>query len=394
MKIARHLRPLVARVLVACGSAANRPVDAGQLAPDASASAAILFRVHVPPATPAGHVYLAGDFQGWDPESPAHRLIDVGGHTHELTLSFDPGTTLAFKVTRGSWETVEKAADGTELPNRTYEVTAPATLEVTVAAWADGTPSTSTRAGDVTTITVPGFLDGRRVWVYLPPGYHDTTARYPVLYLLDGQNVFDKATSFAGEWKVDETLEALIPAGEIAPLIVVAVDNGGGERIAEYTPWADGESRGGGGGEHLAAIADVLVPHIDATYRTMTGPASTGIGGSSLGGLMALYATFSRPDVFGVNAALSPSIWWADRRVIAFAAGSTKPGGARLWTDMGTAESGTSIRDLRDLREALVALGFVVGTDLQVVEEQGGGHNEAAWSRRFPDVVRFLFPPR
>src|SRR5262249_10569905 len=154
------------------------------------------------------------------------------------------------------------------------------------------------------------FLGGRRFWVYLPPGYHDSSARYPVLYMLDGQNVFDRLTSFVGEWKVDETLERMIPAGEVAPIIVVAIDNGGTARIGEYTPWSDPGDGGGAGAAHLTAIADVLVPHIDATYRTQTGPTHTGIAGSSLGGLMALYATYARPDRFGRNAALSPSIWW------------------------------------------------------------------------------------
>ncbi len=370
---------------VACGDTSPAAVDAGSdLTP-------IVFRVHVPDTTPAGsHVYIAGDFQGWDPAAPANMLTEVQPFIYEITLSFALHTELAFKITRGSWETVERDARGADIANRRFEVLSATIFDITVGSWADVSPSTI--HGDVTTMTVPGFL-GRRVWVYLPPGYHESTARYSVLYLLDGQNVFDKVTSFAGEWKVDETLEALIPAGEVAPIIVVAIDNAGSSRIDEYTPWFDpGQNDGGGGAAHLAAIADDLVPYIDASYRTLTGPEHTGFGGSSLGGLMALYAAYARPDVFGDIAAVSPSIWWDNRQIVAFAAMSAKPA-VRMWMDMGTAEYDSAITDLHLMRDAMVDQGFVVGDDLDVFEDPGAGHNEAAWSRRFPDVARYLFPP-
>jgi pullulanase len=263
------------------------------------------------------------------------------------------------------------------------------TFDFTVGSWADISPSTIT--GDVTTINIPTFLGGRRVWVYLPPGYHESTARYPVLYMFDGQNVFDKITSFVGEWKVDETLETLIPAGDVQPMIVVAVDHGGTQRLNEYTPWSDG-AQGGGGAAHLTAFADVLVPYIDAHYRTLTASASRGIGGASLGGLMTLYAVYTRPDVFGQGAAFSSSIWWDDRHVVSYAEDSAKPA-SRVWMDMGTAEYESAIADLRAMRDAMLEDGFLLGEDLEVVEDPGAGHNEAAWSRRFPDAVKYLFPP-
>jgi pullulanase len=352
--------------------------------------AEIVFHVQVPHNTPAGsHVYLAGDFTDWNPASPEHELAEIAPYVYELTLSFPVGTRIEFKLTRGSWDTVEKGTRGEEVPNRVFDVTTSSVYDLTVGSWAD--VSTSTIAGDVTTTSVPGFLSGRRIWVYLPPGYHGTTERYPVLYMLDGQNVFDFQTSFAGEWKVDESLETLIPAGEVAPLIVVAIDNAGSSRIDEYTPWPDPGYGGGGGDAHLDAIADVLVPHVDATYRTLTGPAHTGFGGSSLGGLMALYAAYERPDVFGALMAMSPSIWWANREIVAFASSSSKPA-VRVWMDMGTAEYGAAIGDLRTMRDAMIDQGFVLAVDLTVVEDPGAQHNEAAWSRRFPDAMRFLFP--
>lgn len=374
----------------ACGSsAATLPPDAPQLPPDAGL-AAITFSVRVPDKTPAGSsVYLAGDFQGWDPASPAYQLTQVDTLTYELTLHFPLGTDLAFKLTRGSWDTVEKGPNGEEIANHTFEVIDSTVLDVTVASWADISPHTLT--GDVTTITIPDFLHGRRVWVYLPPHYRESTARYPVLYMLDGQNVFDKVTSFAGEWKVDESLEELIPAGEVQPIIVVAVDNAGSSRIDEYTPWA-ADGQGGDGAAHLDAIADELVPYVDATYRTLTGPTHTGLGGSSLGGLMALYATYVRRDVFGVNLSMSPSIWWDNDFVVTFASSSGRPA-ARVWMDMGTAEYDSAISDLERMRDAMLDQGFVLGADLETFEDEGAAHNEAAWSRRFPMAAKFLFPP-
>ena len=354
-------------------------------------TAAVTFRVTAPTTTPPGDpVFIVGDFQGWDPGDPAYQLTDLGGLVYEITLDLTVGATIQFKFTRGDWGKVEKGPNGEEIPNRTHAVTVAETLELTVANWAD-LPSNSTITGDVTTHTVPGFLSGRRVWVYLPPDYHTTgEQRYPVLYMLDGQNVFDQATSFAGEWEVDETCESLIPAGLMEPIIVVAVDNGGLDRIFEYTPWYDpGYGAGGGGEAHLQEFIDVLMPWVNASYRTRTGPHNTGLAGSSLGGLMSLYATYAHHDSFGLFGALSPSIWWSDLELLNYAGGLPKPP-ANVYMDMGTLEGG--IDDLRAMRDLMVGQGFILGEDLMVVEDEGGLHNEWYWAQRFPTTLQFLFP--
>ncbi|MFC1572565.1 alpha/beta hydrolase-fold protein [Candidatus Eisenbacteria bacterium] len=366
----------------------------------------ITFQVMVPAETPPqDSVYIAGDFQGWNPGDPSYRLMKVGGLLHEIILTFEVGTPLQFKFTRGDWSKVEKGPNGEEIPNRTHTVTEADTLDLTVASWAD-IPVGSTITGDVTLITVPGFLSGRRVWVYLPPEYHDEPERtYPVLYMLDGQNVFDEATSFDGEWGVDETCETLIPAGEMAPIIVVAVANGELNRIHEYTPWYDPDFQGGvggGGEEHLQAFINTLLPFIDANYRTHTGPEYTGLAGSSLGGLMSMYAAYAHPEAFGRIGALSTSFWWKDHELLAWAATQTKPP-ANVYMDMGTLESGVmvdengngvddSIDDLRAMRDLMVSQGFILDQDLMVVEDEGGQHNEYYWRSRFPVTLQYLFP--
>lgn len=355
----------------------------------------VTFRVTVPVNTPAGDpVHIAGDFQGWDPADPAYALTAVGGRIHEITLDFTPGQRLEFKFARGSWSRVEKGPSGEEIANRTHVADASGVVELTVASWADASPNPSTRSGDVSEVTVPNFLGGRRVWIYLPPGYssEDPNIRHPVLYMLDGQNVFDLQTSFAGEWQVDEALEAGIPAGEIQALIVVAIDNGGSARIDEYTPWPGdymGSTRGGGGPAHVQELVDVLKPWVDATYRTRPEPEHTGFGGSSLGGLMGIYVAYSYSSVFGRIAALSPSVWWDDEHLVDHVTAGAKPN-VRIWTDMGTNEG--SLDPFRLLRAALLADGFVEGQDLTAVEIPGAGHNEPAWAARMPDVLRFLFP--
>lgn len=366
-------------------------------APDATATGpvSVTFVVTVPAGTSTTPpVHIAGDFQGWDPTAAAYALTARDARTQAITLTLEVGQSLAFKFARADWSRVEKAADGSEVPDRTVTITGSSTLTFTVARWADSAPTTRTLVGDMSETTVPGFLSDRRVWVYLPPGYAtDTATSYPVLYMLDGQNLFDRGTSFAGEWQVDEALEAGIAAGEIAPVIVIGIDNGGAARIAEYTPWTGtGQyaNQGGGGAAHLDAIVDVLKPWVDATYRTRPGRADTGLAGSSLGGLMAMYAAYAHPETFGRIGALSASIWWSGEELVDYVTAGTKPD-SRVWIDMGTAEGETE--PFRRLRDALLAAGFVEGQDLRAVEVPGAGHNEAAWAARMPQILRFLYAP-
>jgi predicted alpha/beta superfamily hydrolase len=237
----------------------------------------------------------------------------------------------------------------------------------------------------------------RRIWVYLPPSYDsEPERRYPVLYLQDGQNVFDGATAFlAGhEWEADETAERLIEQGRIEPLIIVAVDNGGERRTDEYTPAPDAKDHGGGADLYGRMLVEELKPWVDETYRTRPGREDTGIGGSSLGALVSLWVGLSHADTFGLIAALSPSVWWDDGYILRFIAALPGKPDTRIWTDIGTEEGGRSLDDARRLRDALVARGWREGEDLRYVEAEGARHNEAAWAKRLPNVLEFLYPPR
>jgi predicted alpha/beta superfamily hydrolase len=237
----------------------------------------------------------------------------------------------------------------------------------------------------------------RRVWVYLPPQHaREPERRFPVLYMQDGQNVFDGATAFlAGkEWEVDETAERLIAEGKIEPLVVVAVDNGGERRAFEYLPTRDARTGDGGGADlYGRMLVEELKPWVDARYRTKAGREDTGVAGSSFGAVVSLYVGLRHPDVFGKIAALSISVWVDDRFVVSFVdALPTRPD-TRIWMDIGTRESRRAVPDARALRDTLVRKGWREGASLRYVEAEGAVHNETAWAKRVPAVLEFLFPP-
>jgi len=236
----------------------------------------------------------------------------------------------------------------------------------------------------------------RDVIVYLPPGYDaDTSRRFPVLYLQDGQNLFDGATAFiyGQHWRVGETADALIGAGAVEPLIIVGIYNAGERRIEEYTPTQDGRTRIGGQADLYGRfLVEELKPFIDERYRTLPGAEDTGLGGSSLGGLVSLHLGIKYPHVFGKLAVLSPSIWW-DRRIILQKVRTleAKPD-VRVWIDVGTEEGDYAVKDAGLLRDALVARGWSLGGDLKYFEAAGARHDELAWAERVGPVLKFLFP--
>ncbi|MEP6635189.1 MAG: alpha/beta hydrolase-fold protein [Acidobacteriota bacterium] len=241
----------------------------------------------------------------------------------------------------------------------------------------------------------------RDVLVYLPQGYAtQSRGRYPVLYLHDGQNLFDGATSFipGQEWRVDETAERLIAAGKIEPLIIVGIYNNK-DRINEYTPAADAKYKMGGKADlYGRMLVEELKPFIDSRYRTKRGAEQTGLGGSSLGGLLSLYLALKYPKVFGRAAVVSPSVWFANKYIVHYVEALPKKPSVRIWMDIGTREGRTpeeaqqTVNDTRLLKETLEKKGWKVGKDLIYLEAEGAEHNERAWAARFESILTFLFP--
>ena len=245
------------------------------------------------------------------------------------------------------------------------------------------------------------FRNTRFLRVWLPPGYDDpvnAARNYPVLYLNDGQNLFESATSFNGiEWQVDETGDRLIREGIIPPMILVGIDNAARARIREYMPHRslNPMMMRAHGTRYPAFLFKEVMPFMARNYRVAAGPENTGLGGSSLGALIALYTAAVRPGVIGRLLLESPSLWASNRQLIRQSRG-VKRWPERIFLATGTAEAGRKDKDqsmVDDVRELAAILGRA-GLDesrLRLVVDDGATHHESAWARRFPEALTFLF---
>lgn len=302
-----------------------------------------------------------------------------------------------------------KVNDGWELGNNSSFVLSATGMTVVEREFGktEQAPLTRTITGTVIILdSVPcGQLPPRPIAVYLPPRYAqetalDTSKRYPVLYMHDGQNIFDDYTASGSEWHLDEIAQALILNQEIQPIIIVGVYNmPEAGRINEYTPTQTIRPNGAGRSVLLGGKADAfgealvqhIKPFIDRTYRTLPDAAHTALGGSSLGGLSTLYHGLKRPDVFGNLLVVSPSLWWDNKFIInQMTALKSKPQ-HRVWIDMGRLEGPEAMEDLRRIRLSFVNLGYELGRDWQYVEDIHGRHDEASWAARVEPMLKFLY---
>jgi enterochelin esterase-like enzyme len=235
----------------------------------------------------------------------------------------------------------------------------------------------------------------RDLIVYLPPGYDEQQHHcYPVLYLHDGQNLFDGSTAFIPgmDWHVGQTADQLIFQGRVEPLIIVGIYNAGKQRLGEYTPTRAPRLGGGRANRYARFLLDEVRPFVQKQYLVASGVDRTGIGGSSLGGLVSLYLGLKMPGVFGKIAALSPSVWWNERIILRFAAAAPVQPHPRIWLDAGTREGGRTVEDVERFRDILLGKGWQPERDLHYERVEGAEHNEAAWAQRVGPFLQFLFP--
>ena len=231
----------------------------------------------------------------------------------------------------------------------------------------------------------------------MPPDYDvRPDHRYPVLYLHDGQNLFDGRTSFipGRTWQVREHADAAIEAGEVEPLVIVGIYNTGDRRLAEYTHERDWQRGGGEGAKYGLLLTEELLPFIASRYRVRTDRHSTGLGGSSLGGLVTLYLGLRHARTFGKLAVMSPSVWWNHKSILGYLNEHAphvwdRP---RLWLDVGDHEGRRTLHDAEQLARRLKANGWVDGKTLRYEQVAGGTHDEASWAQRVRPMLRFLFP--
>jgi len=241
----------------------------------------------------------------------------------------------------------------------------------------------------------PQLENKRELYVYLPPSYQYSGIAYPVLYFQDGQNAFDNAISYAGEWHADRTMQALAAEGREA--ILVFVPNTGEFRVKEYNPFHSGAFEDGRGDDYIRFLVETVKPIIDADFRTLPDRLHTGIVGSSMGGLISLYGFFRRPDVFGLLCAMSPS-FWINYNAVEETIHNAPYYWGRIYLDIGGRELTTRsskrnhsyVDSIRQVRDTIREKGYVEGETLRFIEDEVGGHNEMAWGHRLPDAIRFL----
>lgn len=341
-------------------------------------------------------VYLAGSINGWDPASTEYKMTLNDDQTYSIEL--EGSGAVQFKFTRGGWDKVEKGNNCAEIGNRSLNLDSDTIYEATVIGWADlcgSSPEVTHTTTDNVSILddafyMPQFDRSRRIWIYLPADYETSGKSYPVFYMQDGQNLFDAATSFVGEWQIDESLNALVANG--APdAIVVGVDNGGNYRIEEYTPWSNAAYGGGKGDLYARFLVETLKPYIDEHFRTLPDRENTGVLGSSLGGLISWYIGLKHQDVFSKIGIFSPSFWFSDSTFI-MAAETFKEEDMQMYFVAGGQEGsdGQVIDDCEKMIETLKGVGFT-DQEMKLVAKADGEHSEWFWRREFPDCYRWFW---
>jgi enterochelin esterase-like enzyme len=370
-------------------------------------------RATVPEGT--GTLYLAGNIPKLGPWRPDAFAMEGEGRERIARVKAPEGTVLEYKFTLGSWDREALGPSGTVPPN--YELLIDGDVEAShdigdfkkdpKEYFAD--PEGSGVEGQLIywTDVSSAYLDAtRHVEVWLPPGYDDDrSARYPVLYMHDGQNLFDPRIANTGvDWGVDEAVVRLVGKGAIPPVIVVGVWNTA-DRGAEYSPWH-------GAPDYARFLIEELIPRVDAEFRTLAGPENTAVAGSSMGGLLSLYLVTHHPDVFGACGCLSTHFPLSEAAAAQYFAGGVQaatadetpyiirdieaglavPKGARYWFDFGTEGLDAEYEETHEaVRRWLLGQGLVEGEDFVVRRYEGADHNEASWRARLDDPLAFLF---
>lgn len=354
--------------------------------------------IHVssfPSNTPEdSQIYAVGNFNNWDPKDVQFQLVQIDG---VWLVTIPEGTgSLEYKFTRGSWSTVEGNADGGFLPNRNLAfIGEPQVIDVSILSWEDlGGTGQSTAALNVDVMDanfyIPQLDRYRKIWIYLPPDYDVTIKYYPVIYMQDGQNLFDNLTAYSGEWKVDETMNNLFEKGDYGA-IVIGIENGFANRINEYSPWVNTVYGGGEGELYMQFIENVLKSYVDENYRTKPEAQFTALIGSSMGALISTYGGLSASSTFGKIAAMSPSYWFDYSSLINYISSvSADYSQTRVYFVGSSNESETLVTNINSVKNSWQAKGLKK-SNIFVKIDAYGGHNESYWSGEFAAAYQWLF---
>ncbi|MEO6151132.1 MAG: alpha/beta hydrolase-fold protein [Mucilaginibacter sp.] len=334
-------------------------------------------------------LFLAGDFNDWNPGDTNWQL-QGSDKTYSLTKKLSPGMH-NLKVTKGSWDGVESNLRGQDVANREYKITNDTTIILNIDGWKDGfipEPVVHTISPNVKIITeqfnMPQLMRQRRVWIYLPSDYATSKRKYPVIYMHDGQNLFDQTSAGYGEWGVDEIVDKFPVAKQC---IIVGIDHGGNERISEYNPY-DSKYGKGKGSLYVDFLVRNLKPYIDDNYRTQSDAQHTTIAGSSMGGLISTYAVLKYPNVFGTAGVFSPAYWLATD-IFAYAEKQQLNSYNRFYFACGDAESKEMVPDMEKMAAIVKAKGNAAKLS-PVIVLKGEKHNEKQWNGSFPGFYEWV----
>lgn len=340
------------------------------------------------------HLFLTGDFNGWNPADKTWEMTPdkAGKFTLFKTL---PRGIYHFKVTRGNWQKVECDKKGNAVDNRVFTLVNDTTITLNIAAWQDSFPAKTkehTASAQVHIINerfnMPQLGRQSRIWIYLPKDYQSSKRSYPVIYMHDGQNLFDNYTSGYGEWGIDEILDKMTGNKEC---IVVGIDHGGEYRITEYDPY-DSKYGKGKGDDYVNFLIKTLKPYIDGYYRTKSGSKNTTIAGSSMGGLISMYAALKYPGVFGSAGIFSPAFWIAPE-IYRFAEQQKLSSKSRFYFVCGDAESDTMVADMQKMVNIIRQKLPDTNKSPEIIVK-GASHNEKQWNNDFPGFYEWLFGSR
>ncbi len=340
-------------------------------------------------------IYVAGNFNNWNPKDEKYKLKDFGANVKAVVIKDVAAGNYAFKFTRGSFDKVECAADGKDIDDRLIEVTEDISKECKIEGWKDDYPqkpkrytaSPNVKIVD-TAFYIPQLQRTRRVWVYLPKSYASSSVNYPVLYMNDGQNLFNEQTAAFGEWGVDECLDTL-QKNIGKDCIVIGIDNGGNKRMTEYNPYDNNQFGKGEGKQYVDFIVKNLKPFIDSKFRTKKSAAYTFIAGSSMGALISLYAVIQYPDVFGGAGIFSPAFWIVPQLFIDVEKFTTTESAASpaFYFYAGGYESATMVSDMNKMADIIQ---HKANYKMRRVINPLGKHNEKYWREEFPSFYTWL----
>ncbi len=348
--------------------------------------------------------FFASNLNGWNPSSKEYQFVKNSLGFYELIVDVPSVELISFKITKGTWDLVESDERGKDISNRIIEISKiknDTTIVVKINRWKDefvNTPKLSTASKNVKIISenFPLRILGktRRIWVYTPSDYLTSTKKYAVMYMHDGQNLFDELTGPFGEWGVDECMDTMTKKLNL-DLIIVGIDNGLSDRLSEYSPYDFNVKPDevnvwdvkGKGTEYLESLVNDLKPFIDSVYRTKKDAKNTVICGSSMGGLISLYGLMRYPNVFGRAGVFSPA-FWTNMEALKNEIATNKTGWkGNVYMIAGELEGKRYTDNMDEISTLLQAKGKknIISKTIKK-----GQHNEMFWRRELPDFLTWV----